>query len=84
VILGLELWNDNNSCPHAETGVANLFTLLIVSFIFSCISLTMLVVKAIYGIHERINARKEKFLPGEINPLVETPTLTQAPTENFV
>jgi uncharacterized membrane protein len=59
VILGLELWNDNNSCPHAETGVANLFTLLIVSFIFSCISLTMLVVKAIYGIRERINARKE-------------------------
>ena len=71
VILGLELWNDNNSCPHAETGVANLFTLLIVSFIFSCISLTMLVVKAIYGIHERINARKENFLPGEDDVLVD-------------
>jgi len=59
VILGLELWNDNNSCPHAETGVANLFTLLIVSFIFSCISLTMLVVKAIYGIRDRIKTRNQ-------------------------
>jgi len=64
VILGLELWNDNNSCPHAETGVANLFTLLIVSFIFSCISLTMLVVKAIYGIRERIQ-KTNQIAPSE-------------------
>jgi len=68
VILGMELWNDNNSCPHAETGVANLFTLLIISFIFSCISLTMLVVKAIYSIRDRIN--KTNKITAEEDPLI--------------
>jgi len=58
VILGLELWNDNNSFSHAETGVANLFILFMVSFILSCIALTMLVVKAIYGIRDMINKKK--------------------------
>jgi len=66
VILGLELWNDNNSCPHAETGVANFFTFLIVSFIFSCISLTMLVVKAIYGIRDMINKTNKIALSANI------------------